>query len=183
MWSQFSSSSRKADIVSLLMPARIKNHNYKQADQRLIYAMKIFVGQIYVEVGASFQFSHHFQVWLSQKLSEAITPSPRFIERYGEDFEIMFRMSAKKGRPVVEVQGPTVFKKTREIEYSVFLPYDIIAKEQDKNLMHSKALTLFLQSVVKITKSLEMDALPIEMQVHSLVQQACSNPDMIEPAE
>ena len=52
--------------------------------------MKVSIGQIYVEAGVSFPFSHHMQRWLSDRLSELATPGAEFLQysRYGAAFDL-----------------------------------------------------------------------------------------------
>jgi hypothetical protein len=85
--------------------------------------MKIYVAQIYIEPGIAFPFTHHFQQYISQRLTELIEPSPKFIVTFGGEFDLIFRMSAKAALVEPEIQGPTVFKRDRDVEYTVFLPF------------------------------------------------------------
>jgi len=88
--------------------------------------MKIYVGQVYIETDAVYS-----QQKIHAELTALITPSEKFIAAYGEDWELMFNMSAKaynvktrKKRKVNEICGPTVFKKEKDVEYTIFLPFD-----------------------------------------------------------
>ncbi len=95
----------------------------------------------------------------------------------------MFRMSAKTKISEVEIKGPKVFKKTKDVEYSIFLPYDVIDRESDKISKYASALSNFIGAVVKVLKTLEIDTSAIEEDTLSLVKQACSNPDMFNQDE
>ena len=57
--------------------------------------MRISVGQIYIEPGATYPFSYHFQAWLGGELTKRVTPSVKFINDYAADFDLIFRVSAK----------------------------------------------------------------------------------------
>ena len=93
--------------------------------------MQVFFGQIYIKPGISFGFSHRFQTYLGQKVSALVSPSREFTERYGSDWELMFRISAKEGITENELRGPTVFRKDKDVEFTIFLPFDTIHRDQD----------------------------------------------------
>ena len=56
-------------------------------------------------------------------LTERIAPSEMFVKRYGDDFNLIFRMSAKSGIDETQILGPTVFKRDKDVEYSIYLPF------------------------------------------------------------
>src|SRR5262252_8362153 len=91
--------------------------------------MKVHFGQIYVEPGITFPFSLHFQRRLSDEVSALLAPSAKFIQQYGENWELMFRISAKRTIHDCEIRGPSVFKKDKDLEFTIFLPFDVIQSE------------------------------------------------------
>jgi len=93
--------------------------------------MKVWFGQVYIEPGVNFPFSHHFQRRLSQEVTALTKPSREFIKKHGEDFELMFNVSAKQALQDNEIRGPAVFRKTKDLEYTVFLPFDVIMRHAD----------------------------------------------------
>ena len=93
--------------------------------------MNISVGQIYIEPGVNFPFSHLMQVWLGQQLSALASPTADFVNAYGIDFSLVIRISARKSLKANEIKGPTVFKRTKDVEYTIFLPYETIARSTD----------------------------------------------------
>src|ERR1700733_5134476 len=88
--------------------------------------MNIWVSQIYVTPGVRFPFSWRMQVRLSDKLTSLVGPSPEFQARYGGGYEVGVNLSAKTGIDANVIAGPTVFKKTKSVEYTLFLPFDRI---------------------------------------------------------
>src|SRR5438132_14279232 len=93
--------------------------------------MKVWFGQIYIGPGVSFPFSHHFQRRLSHEVTALVEPSEKFIKKFGREFELMFRISAKQKLKRNEIRGPTVFNKTRDVEYTIFLPFAVIIRHVD----------------------------------------------------
>lgn len=85
--------------------------------------MKIFVGQIYVKVGVAFPLSLRFQKWLGDALSARVVASGRFIAQFGNDFGLGLRISAKDDISQPEIKGPTVFKRDKNVEFTIFLPH------------------------------------------------------------
>ncbi len=86
--------------------------------------MNIYVSQIYTEPGTSFPFSHLFQKWLSGELSRLAAPLEQWSKKYDEEFSLMLRLNAKKKISSVELRGPTVFKKSKDVEMTIFIPHN-----------------------------------------------------------
>ena len=57
--------------------------------------MKVYFSQIYIKPGVSFPFSHQFQVHLSNVITDLVVSSMSFVEKYGDDSNLIFRISAK----------------------------------------------------------------------------------------
>lgn len=141
--------------------------------------MKIYVSQIYIEAGVNFPFTHIFQGWIGEKLSSITEASESYKRRYGEDFNLIFRMSAKAGINETEIKGPTVFKKTKDVEYSIFLPFITISVEENSLEL---ALRYLLAGVIEVLDRLEIDSKEVARQTESIVAHIISEPSMIKPA-
>ena len=88
--------------------------------------MQIYFGQIYVEPEVAFPFSTQFQQLLGTEITSLVQPSTGFVEKYGIDWDVMIRISAKTKIENNEVLGPWVCKRDQDVECTVFLPYDVI---------------------------------------------------------
>src|SRR5262249_42555215 len=144
------------------------------------FTMKVWFGQFYIEAGAVFPFSHHFQRRLSHEITALVQPSPKFTETYGADFEVMFRISAKHDLDDNEVRGPTVFKKKKDIEYTVFLPFDKIMNHADAP---RHVLVFLFRGVYDVFDKLEIDKTNLLEAEQSLIGAICSDPAMLaEPS-
>lgn len=139
--------------------------------------MKITVGQIYIQPGIAFPFSHLFQRWMSKELSDLIRPSANFIRRYGDDFTLVLNVSAKPEVRQPEIKGPTVFERTKDVEYTIFLPYDKINESSD---VIASAVRSFLDSVVSVFDSLEFDSSEVVKRAESIIERVCSDTSMIK---
>ena len=139
--------------------------------------MKIFVGQIYIEPGVAYPFSHHFQIWISEELTKRIRPSTKFINAYSDDYNLIFNLSAKSKILEPEIKGPTVFKDDKDVEFTIFLPYEIFElPEKDE---YEQPLILLFSCIVQVLQSLGMDVSRLERDAASLIKQARSDPSMI----
>lgn len=137
--------------------------------------MRVWFGQIYIEPGVSFPFSHHFQRRLSDAITALVQPSPMFLKKFGSDFKLMFNVSAKKGIERNEIKGPTVFMKTKDVEYTVFLPFEVITSTAE---VPKTALTFLLRGVCSVLESLDIDTATVMQQEQSLIEQICSDTAM-----
>ena len=67
---------------------------------------------------------------MSEHVSSLVFSSPEFEQRYGQDWNVVIRVSAKESMEN-EIRGPTVFRKDKDVEYSVFLPFLAISGRED----------------------------------------------------
>lgn len=142
--------------------------------------MKVWFRQCYIESGANFPFSHHFQKRFSREVTALSSPSAKFIQKYGEESELTFNVSAKRGLQDNELRGPTVFRKTKDVEYTVFLPFDVIMAHVDAP---RHALLFLLKGVCKVFDLLEIDKSRLIEQQESLIDGICSDSMMLaEPS-
>lgn len=142
--------------------------------------MEVSFGQIYVEPGVSFPFSHQFQRWISEEMTALVEPSAKFLKKYGSDFELIFNVSAKKDLQDNEIRGPSVFRKTKDVEYTLFLPFDIIMRYADAP---RHALRFLFRGVCDVFDKLEIDKASLLDKQDFLIQGICSDPTMLaEPA-
>ncbi len=142
--------------------------------------MKIYVTQIYIEVGATFPFGHLFQQRIHRELTQATVPSQLFLDKYGDNYTLIFRMSAKFSIAENEIRGPTNYKKSKQVEYSIFLPYDRIASEKEPN---KSALLHLFQGIRSVLEKLEIDTAEIERRETNWIAEFCSEPTMFQDSE
>jgi hypothetical protein len=138
--------------------------------------MQVSFTQVYIEGGVNFPFSHLFQRRLSEALTALVEPSAMFLKKYGEDFELIFYMSAKRGLFENEIRGPTVFKKAKDVEYKVFLPFDLIMRYDDAP---RHAVMFLLKGVCEVLERLEIDKTRLIGQQESIIEGICSDPTML----
>lgn len=139
--------------------------------------MKVWYSQIYLDPDVDFPFSCYFQKWLSNAISELVTPSDKYISMYGYDYDIIFRISAKKCTDSNEILGPTVFKSTKHVEYSVFLPYDKINKTVNSTMA---ALSHIFCGTYIILEKLDIDTTRIKKREIDIVNSIFSDQLMFE---
>ncbi len=137
--------------------------------------MKISFGQVYVEVGANFPFSHHFQRLLSETFSQLATPTEAFTKRFGADFELMVRISARRNLSENEIKGPTVFKRDKDVEYTLFLPYSVIVASPP---VCQTAVRFVLAGAAGVMDLAGITISDPERRLEGISEIACSNPIM-----
>jgi hypothetical protein len=140
--------------------------------------MKIHFGQIYIEPGVTFPFSILFQRRLSDEVTALIAPSALFTQRYGDDWELMFRVSAKRIISDNEIRGPSVFRKSKDVEFTIFLTFDAIQREAS---VARSAVTFLLRGVCSVLDSLGFETSAIQNSQASLAESLSSDPTMLEP--
>jgi hypothetical protein len=140
--------------------------------------MKIFVGQIYIKAGVTFPFSLRFQKWLGDALSERVEMSPEFSSGFGAGYGLGLRISAKDDIEQPEIKGPTVFKRDKTIEFTIFLPH----RPSDFHDLDVASLLLdqVLQSVVSILNQIGLDAANVLRDADHLRSEFLSLPGLLD---
>jgi len=141
--------------------------------------MKVWFGQIYTDPGATFPFSHVFQQRLSEAVSSRVQASDLYMDRFGADFELMFRISAKSELESNEVLGPTVYRKTRDVEYTIFLPFSVVMRHNDAP---RQAVVFILNGVFAVFESLQISTSPLAESSDEIIESLCADPEMLHPA-
>jgi len=140
--------------------------------------LQYFFGQIYIVPGISFPFSTDFQLRLSREVTDLVEPSSKFIKKYGSDFKLIFRISAKTRLQDNEIKGPSVYRKDKDVEYVVFLPFDVIATHDDAP---KHALRFLLKGVCEVFDLLEIEADRLVDKRDMLIEGMCSDQSMLKP--
>ena len=168
--------------------------------------MQVFITMFPVEKGAEFPFSIVFQQYIFEQFTSLVAPSPWFSAKYGDDWRIIFRISANwspdeedtakgvklsEGAKVklaryrsftseplrVEVRGPTVFKKDKDVEYSIFLPFRRVIESENPPIT---ALNYIFTGVYSVLEKMEIDTSRLRAEQERIVKHVCSEPKMFE---
>lgn len=91
--------------------------------------MNIYFSQIYLE-GEDTTFA--VTNTLIHRLSQRLDVLNKKINHYdklfkGEDFSVVFVISATRKKNTLEVKGPTTYSKDKETSFSLFIPYQEIS--------------------------------------------------------
>lgn len=138
--------------------------------------MKLYFTQIYAQAGCSFPFGYKFQVFISEKTTNLVKPSSKFINFHGEDYNFIFIISAKRQLAINEIVGPKVYKKDKDVEYSVFLPYVPIMQMQEPN---RSALEHLFDAVYEVLENdYDIDISNLKEKQDELINEIMSSPEM-----
>nr|WP_319396803.1 hypothetical protein [uncultured Desulfobacter sp.] len=100
-----------------------------------------------------------------------------YIEKYGTDWELIFRISAKKEIKDNEIKGPSVFKNDKDVEYTIFLPFDIINLSLD---VPKLAIEFLLKGCCEVFRELGINTEIIENKSQSIIEDICSDAKMFK---
>jgi hypothetical protein len=139
--------------------------------------MKIFVGQIYIKAGVMFPFSLRFQKWLGDALSERVQASERYCHEVGASFALGIRISAKEDIVEPEIKGPSLFKREKTIEFSIFLPH--CQRDYHDIFVSSLVVGKILKSVVAILQQLGLDATKVVRDLDLLEAEFMTTPGLL----
>ena len=139
--------------------------------------MNIYVGQIYIEAGINYPFSHIFQRWIHKELSNLVPDSSVFEQKY-PGYNVIFNMSSKAKLTETLIMGPTVFKKNKDIEFSIFLPY-LKHDRSDPNSLR-EPLRLLLDAIATVLRNLGADVSALIERTDSIIDHILSDSSMIK---
>jgi len=117
------------------------------------------------------------QGWLGERLSALAKPRDEFVDVYGEDFSLGVRISARRKLIENEIKGPTIFKKVKDVEYTLFLPFDVIQQAKDAC---RAAADFILSGVEQILVLAHIELPDFEARKVLLIEQICSDPSMLK---
>ena len=137
--------------------------------------MRVHFGQIYIQPNVTFPFSNRLQRRLAERVSGLVAASATFTSKYGPDWDLMFRISAKTDIGENEIRGPTVFTKEKDVEYTIFLPFDIIA---NTDCVPQLALQFLLEGCCHVLRGIDIDPAALEEAMEPMIESICSDPQM-----
>jgi len=140
--------------------------------------MNIFFSQVYIRPGIDYPFSHLFQKWFSARISELVQPSSQFIKSYGLNYDLIFRISAKTEILKPEIKGPTVFKRNRDVEFTIFLPHN--GTKPSGRSEYADVLNHLLDGVVVVLNSLDISTSQLIEKSSNLIESVVNDPTMID---
>jgi hypothetical protein len=138
--------------------------------------MNVSIGQIYIKPGVKFPFSHLMQIRVSDELSALVEMSPEFQSRYGPDYSFIVNVSADTGIVDNLIKGPAVFKRTRDVEYTVFLPYDVIIMAGDGC---REAMRFLMAGIRSALKRARLDTTRLDERENAIIESICSDATML----
>ncbi|GIW81417.1 MAG: hypothetical protein KatS3mg105_3224 [Gemmatales bacterium] len=129
------------------------------------------------EAGVNFPFTHRFQQFISKEITQRSRATGKFVSKYGEDFDLIFNMSAMSSIKKVEIKGPTVFKRDKDVEYTIFLPWH--SNEHDSNSLRT-VVHLLISGIIHVFGEWGIDSTTLSDDADALVERVINDPSMIE---
>lgn len=99
------------------------------------------------------------------------------ISRYSDEFNLIFRMSTKSGIDESEIRGPTVFKRDKDVEYTVFLPFR--GDHCDATALH-EVVKLLISGIVRVLDDLGFDSANVSDGADDFANDVVPDAAMIE---
>jgi hypothetical protein len=139
--------------------------------------MEIAVSQVYTKAGVNFPFSFTLQEYVSDTLSSFALPTSAFIQKYGVNWSLIIRVNADLGTINNRIVGPSVFKKDKDAEFTLFLPYDAILNSADS--LHT-AIEFLLEGVSTVFDRVGIEAPELVKNRESIINYIYSEPRMLD---
>ena len=139
--------------------------------------MKVWISQFYLDAAASFSFTHVMQLFVSAELSSVADDCSDFQRKHGPDFELMVRVNADAMLSENKIMGPTVFKKTKDVEYVVTLPFGVVTKAPDGR---RAAMEFLMAGVRSVFQKAGIDPAKLDEHTTFIIDRVCSDPSMFK---
>lgn len=139
--------------------------------------MRISISQIYVKPNINFPFSSRMQRWLSDEITSVVSTTNEFTNKFGEEFNLKIRISADDEIVDNKIMGPTIFKKDKDVEYTLFLPYRIISESSEGCRV---ALEFILSGIHVIFQKVGIDTEKLVVKFPNIVEVVCSDSTMLK---
>lgn len=117
------------------------------------------------------------QRWMAEQLSALSSEFSQAQTKYGSDFELMVRLGADTEMTQNAIKGPSVFRKTKDIEYFLDLPFDVIARSSEGRRMAAEFL---LDGIRTIFEKAGIEVASLDEKRASIIDHLCSDPTMLD---
>lgn len=87
-------------------------------------------------------------------------------------------MSSKSNLQQNEIRGPTVFKKNKSVEYTIFIPFCIIGNRSLEDFL--LVLQYLFEGIILIMKNIGINTDKIEAQKDDIIMTILNDGDMFE---
>jgi adenine-specific DNA methylase len=139
--------------------------------------MKVWITQFYLNAATSFPFTHTMQIFMAGELSAVAEKCEAFQARYGEAFELTVYINSEADLLENRILGPTVFKKTKDVEYTLTLPFDVIAKAPDGC---RGAMEFLVAGVRAVFQKAGIDPAKLDERTSFIIDRVCSDSSMLK---
>jgi hypothetical protein len=136
--------------------------------------MKIEFGQIYVEVGTSFELSSMLLRLMRTLLDELHKEIPHFAKIFKTaDFKLVFIITATRNASTLTVRGPTILRKNPAAEFALHIPFKQTADFCEK----MDYLLPYLGAGVKqVLEKYKVDSTGVDEAIAQVHKEVCSQP-------
>ena len=140
--------------------------------------MNVHINQFFTEPGFAYPFTGIFVGWMELEVSKRIQASKKFLEKYSKDHGLCFFLDARPGIAAPHLNGPTVRKRDKEVQFSIILPHagGPMPKEATEYVQPVK---LLVQSIAAALEKVEIDSSQILQDLPTLIQYFVSTPKLI----
>ena len=138
--------------------------------------MKIGLNQGYI-LPMALPFSFEFQAFVSRQIESLVDASPLFLQKYDHEYAIHIRMSVRGGTDTTNVLGPDIYRITKELEFGVHLPFDVILRADDGPRC---ALRFLFEGIRTILQKYDIATAKLDANEKQIIETICADPQMFD---
>ena len=139
--------------------------------------MKVYVALIDLVPGVAFPFSHRMQQFLGAALTRSVRGTNELRGRNRDGWSLGINIAPQQRITDNRIVGPKEFRRTKDIEYTLFLPYTRI-KKADRS--RSMAAEFLMRGVRDIFVRADMPVNRLDEIAPALCRAIASRPEMLE---
>ena len=140
--------------------------------------MRIEFTQIYSEPGVSFNLPGPLLGAISDNLDGLEKNIEDLAAKFeGEDFELVFIISASRKLKALEIKGPNIRRKAHEVEFSLFIPWRAMANFAEKV---EYILPKIAEGVCEVFGRYGVGTSGVHAAIQKVLQRAKQSPDQFQ---
>lgn len=145
----------------------------------MVNAMEIDITEIEMS-DCRLPFSNDFQIDFAKQLEKFVAASPSFTEKFGPGWSLSLCFSGKSSIRDTEIAGPGIYRKGKAVEFSIFIPYDVVSKARDAP---RSTLEFLFQGIYSILQRIDLETQKLRAQEDKIIARVLSNPKLLDTAD
>ncbi|HEY5750637.1 MAG TPA: hypothetical protein VIU12_31460 [Chryseolinea sp.] len=136
--------------------------------------MSFGYGTIYMEEGVVFPISYKIGDLIIDEMQARLPKESQQVVVKGEPFSLGVVISTKKSKTELSIQGPSISKKYKMVDYTLWIPYEKVIKS--KNIPNAY-LDCVCEGIILVFKEYQYDSSIVTKIFSDIKKEVLNNPE------